>query len=233
MFLFFFNNFFINKRKFSPQAFFDLSNFCKKISREKEKKFVFWKKNNISQKKYIKNGVLIRKNVVRESLNDQMISVLSIFGMSETFYLSLSKIKNSIIICNVGTCSNVLNSVFSEMFHIPISFFGFFFYFFLLLTIKNEKISKRFNCFNYFLFFFGTLGLYFTSLLEIIFKINCQWCILSILFTSSILFTANLKQNSHFLQLNLSIGIVFITFVFLSYVINFTEIYFLYNNIYL
>jgi hypothetical protein len=81
--------------------------------------------------------------------------------------------------------------------------------------------------------FFGTLGLYFTSLLEIIFKINCQWCILSILFTSSILFTANLKQNSHFLQLNLSIGIVFITFVFLSYVINFTEIYFLYNNIYL
>jgi uncharacterized membrane protein len=216
--------------------FFKIQNFnCKK----KKITITYLKKKTLIEKRNIKNGINLRDIYLKEFINNQMITIISIIGICETVYLSFSKIKNSSIICNIGTCSNVLNSSFSEFFEIPISFFGFLFYFFIFLFIKNQQNFKdisfsnnnlqQLKTFDYFLLFFGIIGIYFTLILENILKLQCQWCILSILFTSSILINSIIKQNYFFARPKFSMVIFMIIFAFNFYILNFLEIYFLYK----
>jgi len=206
--------------------------FClKKKSQNKGKKISLnVQRTNILEKRTTKNGHKLIKNYFREIPSNRMVFFLSFLGISETFYLTSTKVLNSTLVCNIGTCSVVLNSPFSVFFGIPFSFFGFFLYSQILTFIleKNNNISffKKDLFVEYFLFFFSFFEVYFSIILEIILKEQCEWCLLSILFCTGILSNFFLLQKNSKNIYSYLILWIFFFFTFSQYLTNMVEINF-------
>ncbi|ABW98245.1 hypothetical protein HAN_3g442 (nucleomorph) [Hemiselmis andersenii] len=231
--LFFFsNNFVIFKRKNLLEKFNKTDDFSLiKNFRIKNKKISLnILRTNALEKRTTKNGKKMIKNYFREIPSNRMVFFLSFLGISETFYLTLTKIFNSALICNLGTCSVVLNSPFSIFIGIPFSFFGLLLYgqIFVYILNKNNKVSflKKDLFLEYFLVFFGFFEVYFSLVLEIVLKEPCEWCLLSILFCIGILTNCFfLQKNSKKVYNKFIIGTLFF-FTFFQYLGNMVEISF-------
>lgn len=156
-------------------------------------------------KKKIAKGKNGPKNWSREIQSNNIIFLLSMLGTVETLYLFFSKFYNSGLVCNFGSCSAVLDSPFSNLFGIPVSFLGFLFYFQIFLfvlekinfkDIIGEYLKSLEAIFFGFLFvFFGFLEIYFSFIMEFVLRTTCEWCNLSIIIFFGILVIFFLKQN--------------------------------------
>jgi len=158
--------------------------------------------------------------------------ILSIFGIINAIYLTTIK-AISIDACIIGTtCSNVINSSFSNVLGIPVSVFGIIFFSILLFTyIYERNSSKSFTKWTLCVTSSGSIAsLWFLFAQAILIKSFCPFCILSsilvfTLFSISIMATIKNKaqiKNSPFLPpltfLCICI-ILFITPLFLTLVL--------------
>lgn len=145
---------------------------------------------------YFKNGKCLRENRERKLVYIYICTFLSITGFIETFYLTISKLNGSSVICSEQNCSIVLSSVFSNFLDTPVSLFGIMLYFLTGLQIykflkkpqknnlKNDFFEGSSIIFPLFLSFFSS---YFVYILEKILKITCPWCFFSIFLSGSIM----------------------------------------------
>mmetsp|Transcript_26476 Transcript_26476/g.62952 ORF Transcript_26476/g.62952 Transcript_26476/m.62952 type:complete len:224 (-) Transcript_26476:1754-2425(-) len=120
-------------------------------------KFKFTGPSFLSRKN-LKKDFKKREHFTRIKPFESGIFFFSILGTIETFYLFFQKLKETPVFCVNQTCSIVLNSSFSEIFGIPLVFFGLFSYFLISFftlerVIKAEKSSFFFTRKNH------TLGL--------------------------------------------------------------------------
>mmetsp|Transcript_43489 Transcript_43489/g.103374 ORF Transcript_43489/g.103374 Transcript_43489/m.103374 type:complete len:249 (+) Transcript_43489:353-1099(+) len=189
------------------------------------------------QKKF-KNGILNRNHFKRGNFLKVWTVLISFIGVFETSYLSFSKLKDSSILCTTQTCSFVLNSTFSEIFGVPLVFFGFFFYFgiftIVLLDICKKNISKKNMYIQVALFYISgclcNFSLFFVFLLEKTLVSSCQWCLLSIFLSGLIYFFQISVMSGRFIfNLNYFSKIIFLLnlTVFSIYCFNVIEISFL------
>jgi len=216
------------------------SNFLKikKINKEKHLCGCTGNLNEHESQKKFKNGLLIRNHFSRENFLKVLIVLFSFIGLFETSYLSFSKLNDSDIVCTTQTCSFVLNSTFSEIFGVPLVFFGVFFYFgiftLVLLNIFMQNISKKNNYIQVTFFYIscclGNFSLFFVFLLEKTLASSCQWCLLSIFLSGLIYFFQLLIISGRFIcDLNFfSKTILIFNFaIFSIYCFNVIEISFL------
>jgi uncharacterized membrane protein len=176
------------------------TNFSKinSLSRSLGKNFSFYLSGGTSSPKigYFKNGKFLKKNRERNLSYTFICTFLSITGFIETFYLTISKISGSSVVCSDQNCSMVLSSVFSNFLDIPVSLFGIILYFLTGLQIfeflgytREYNLKKSFFegssiLFPLFLSFFSS---YFVYILEEILKTTCPWCFFSIFISGAIL----------------------------------------------
>ena len=145
---------------------------------------------------YPKNGNLSRNKKKKTVYYTYLCFIFSILGCIETFYLTISKLNDSLLLCSDQNCSIVLNSAFSSFLTIPLSFFGFFLYFslgaklfYFVKTGDNKKMEKfpiRFSI-PFFSLVLSLFSTYFIYILEQILKTSCPWCFFSIFLSGSLL----------------------------------------------
>lgn len=193
---------------------------------------------DVKDHKTFKNGLLTRNHFSRGNFLKVLTVLFSFIGLFETSYLSFSKLNDSTILCSTQTCSFILNSTFSEIFSVPLVFFGFFFYFgiftLVLLNIFIQDISKI-NTYIQVTFFYiscclGNFSLFFVFLLEKTLESSCQWCLLSIFLSGIIYFFQLLIISGRFIcDLNFFSKIFFFFnfTIFSIYCFNVIEISFL------
>ncbi|AFP65473.1 hypothetical protein CMESO_304 (nucleomorph) [Chroomonas mesostigmatica CCMP1168] len=221
---------FLNSTKVS--FFFSERNFSN-FKKKKEQELNFKKKIFKKRKFFI--GRTKRELRICEIPLKSTISFVAGIGFLETFHLSYKKIKNSNIMCGVEGCSSVLNSSFSDFMGFPVSLIGFIIYgIIFVIYIKRLFLEKKFYFdfrkenfffFNVVLLVYGISGVYFSVILENILKINCPWCLLSILFTGTIILCMSFEQNNEKINLNIRY-IISGTFLILTmYVIDLIEIF--------
>ena len=152
----------------------------------------------------VKRGTIVRSNKKRTIFYNKICLFLSLIGLLETSFLTLSKINGQSVICSNQNCSIVLSSVFSSFLDIPFSTIGLILYFLIGLrafhSIENNSENKNiisrhsidfiFHSFSLQLSFFG---LYFVFVLEQILKTTCPWCYLSIFLSGTILIFSTLS----------------------------------------
>ena len=112
-------------------------------------------------------------------------SLLSVGGMGIDFILFYNKISKTSTACPLGgSCDFVNNSVFSEMFGIPVSVFGILsFAFFLVVSLaawhKLIEENKAWMAMSI-VSGLGLLGvLYFVYLMVFVLDAICTWCVFS------------------------------------------------------
>jgi len=156
---------------------------------------------NSQKPKYYEKGKILRNSKERSIAYNYTLLFLSFLGVSETFYLSFSKLVGSSVLCSDQNCSVVLSSVFSNFLGVPLSVFGFVVYFLsfyqMLTFLKNKTGDFDKNCFLNQTFPLPALTLgffssYFVYILESILKTQCPWCFLSIFLSGLILITSTL-----------------------------------------
>merc|ERR1712216_979631 len=130
----------------------------------------------------VKRGKIVRSNKKRTIFYNKICLFLSLIGLLETSFLTLSKINGQSVICSNQNCSIVLSSVFSSFLDIPFSTIGLIFYWFLFrfrlrTNFKNNLsmvlfiyffIGNNFDIFDFKSFF---LSIFFMAIL--VFIINC------------------------------------------------------------
>mmetsp|Transcript_67903 Transcript_67903/g.102427 ORF Transcript_67903/g.102427 Transcript_67903/m.102427 type:complete len:239 (+) Transcript_67903:1697-2413(+) len=186
-------------------------------------KFKFTGPSFLSRKN-LKKDFKKREHFTRIKPFESGIFFFSILGTIETFYLFFQKLKETPVFCVNQTCSIVLNSSFSEIFGIPLVFFGLFSYFLISFftlerVIKAEKSSFFLHekTTHWALVLFGSIDLYFIFILEWVLKTSCIYCLFSVFFSGSVLFLKTLAQTGcETLHLNLLVFLeIFIFFFFL------------------
>lgn len=133
-----------------------------------------------------------------------IIWITALVGLLVSGYLAYVKIFDTPIYCTpgLGDCATVNSSSYSELWGIPIAFFGILSYLAILVLIflgERLRLVKEYRVFIIFgISFFGFLySLYLTYLEIFVIHAICQWCVLSglcmtIIFAASIYW---LKQN--------------------------------------
>lgn len=188
------------------------------------KKKVFHKIQLKSQNSnYPQNGRFSRDKKKKTIYYTYFCFIYSLLGCIETFYLTISKLNDSLILCSDQNCSIVLNSTFSSFFNIPLSFFGFLVYFslgtklFNLIKIWDNKIIKKFSFQISTTFFSLVLSLfstYFIFILEQVLKTSCPWCFFSIFLSGSLLiFLTFISSGDE--NINIRSSFFFISLIFL------------------
>lgn len=118
----------------------------------------------------------------------------SVVGIVDSGYLSWIKLSNTVEKCipGLGNCAAVNSSRYSEIFKIPIAYFGFIAYlviFFLFLNVIKDGFLHKYR--EYFLFGVTLVGFLFSAYLTYVqfalLKTYCPYCLLSAL-TTTILF---------------------------------------------
>ncbi|MEN6480774.1 MAG: vitamin K epoxide reductase family protein [Anaerolineaceae bacterium] len=112
--------------------------------------------------------------------------IISLIGMIDSAYLAVIKLTNNRNLClpGLGDCWTVNNSQYSEIFGIPLSFFGFVAYLsiFLLLTleIKSTFWLKYSVIFTFVFSLSGVIiSIYLTYLQFFVIKALCPFCLFS------------------------------------------------------
>lgn len=106
------------------------------------------------------------------------ILIISIFGLIISFYLFYEKMLGGQLICGISNCNVVNNSVYSEIYGIPVSFLGVLYYLVIifLVSFKNDfKLLRLFTTFGV------IFSLYLSYLEQFVIHAWCQWCIFSAL----------------------------------------------------
>jgi len=149
-----------------------------------------------------KKGNLERKTKKRTAFYKLTCTSLSILGLLETIYLTVSKLNGTALACSDQNCSIVLSSVFSYFFGIPISSIGILLYFLTGLQIykyyeKKVQIPKN----DLYMFILTTTPLqlsffssYFVFVLEKILKVTCPWCYFSIFLSGLLLIISTITS---------------------------------------
>lgn len=102
------------------------------------------------------------------------LKVLTIVGISISLYLTYAKLTSSPLLCAFGSCEKVQNSIYSQVFGIPIAAFGIVYYFILYILLeKNNKYAR------YWLIWGIIYSTYLTYLEIFVIKAICGWCVLS------------------------------------------------------
>ncbi len=117
-----------------------------------------------------------------------ILYLLCIAGILISMYLSYTKVTSSSIVCGYEGCNKVQSSKYSEIFGIPMGFFGIGFYFtlFALLNKGKTKLAK------YLLLWGLVYSTYLTYLEIFVIKAICAWCVSSfviIILLSILVFT--------------------------------------------
>lgn len=127
-----------------------------------------------------------------------VIWVTALVGLLVSGYLAWVKIFNTPIYCTpgLGDCVSVNSSDYSELWGIPIAFFGIMgFLSILLLVVFGEryKLIKQYQLLLVFgISLFGFLySLYLTYLEIFVIQAICQWCVLSAL-CMTLIFSASI-----------------------------------------
>jgi uncharacterized membrane protein len=127
--------------------------------------------------------------------------LLSVIGLIDSGYLSWIKISHTEEKCisGLGNCAAVNTSIYSELFNIPVAYFGFATYVAILLLLLSGRNYKRFT--PYLLFGITLVGVLFTIYLIYaqfdLLKTFCPYCLLSAITISGlfIISTINLVME--------------------------------------
>ncbi len=119
-----------------------------------------------------------------------LIALVAFLGMVDTFYLSLKR-NSGPIPCHVTSgCNDVLNSEYSEIAGIPLSWIGLAFYFAVFSTAVFELLGTMKTL--HWLFYPAGVALLVSALLVGIqafsLKAFCEYCLLSAAFVTAIFF---------------------------------------------
>ena len=168
------------------------------------------KLNNLdSESIYPRKGNFSRNKQKKTGYYNYVCLIFSTLGCFETFYLTISKLNDSLFLCSDQNCSIVLNSSFSYLFNIPLSFFGFLLYFFLgtklfnlIQSFKNKNLKKysiQITILSLSLVL-GVFSTYFIYILEQVIKTSCPWCFFSIFLSGNLMIisTINSSGNDNF-----------------------------------
>jgi len=132
-------------------------------------------------------------------LADKLIlysAVLGFFGFLDSLYLTILHYKNIIPPCSLHGCEKVLTSAFSMIGPFPLALFGVLFYLTviivcLLILIEGKKQLLQFFHFVVIVGFLFSVVLFFIQFLII--KSFCQYCLLSEIISTGLLFLSLLK----------------------------------------
>ncbi len=117
-----------------------------------------------------------------------LLLILNLFGLLTSLYLTYIHYSSNLYVCLAGdNCNKVLTSQYSQIFGIPISFFGTI-YFLIVLILLVLKIKKLIQI----LIFLGfVVGLILIYLQMFVLKAICFYCFLVdiILLISPVIFT--------------------------------------------
>jgi uncharacterized membrane protein len=123
-------------------------------------------------------------------------AVLGFFGFLDSLYLTILHYKNIIPPCSLHGCETVLSSHYSMVGPIPLALFGVLFYLTiilvcLLILIEGKKQLLQFFHFVVIVGFLFSVVLFFIQFLII--KSFCQYCLLSEIISTGLLFLSLLK----------------------------------------
>lgn len=110
-----------------------------------------------------------------------LITLFSLLGLTISLYLTYVKLTSSPIRCGFGSCEVVQNSVYSQIFGIPVAVFGVVFYLALFCFNYYEKSKLlRISVWVGFLF-----SLYLTFIELFVIHAICMWCVASAILATS------------------------------------------------
>lgn len=112
-----------------------------------------------------------------------IILTLSILGIIDAGYLTLTHYLNGSVVCNIsGSCDVVLTSKYSEFFGIPISLLGLIMYAILFVEALKCLMERR-SMPNKAILVLSFLGVlfsgYFVSIQAFVLKAWCEYCVFS------------------------------------------------------
>ena len=122
--------------------------------------------------------------------------VLGFFGFLDSLYLTISHYKNIVPPCTIHGCETVLTSSFSMIGPVPLALFGVLFYLTiiivsLLIVVEGRKQLLKFFHFTVLVGFLFSVVLFLIQALII--KSFCQYCLLSEVIATGLLFLSLLK----------------------------------------
>jgi uncharacterized membrane protein len=135
------------------------------------------------------------------------ILILGLIGVVDAGYLSWVKMANTAVVCapGLGDCGSVNNSVYSELYGIPVAYLGLLSYLLIVIAV-SILLSKKveINWINYLLLGITLVGVLFSGYLTyielaVLYAI-CIYCVISavlmlILFVVSLYKTFKLLNN--------------------------------------
>jgi uncharacterized membrane protein len=114
---------------------------------------------------------------------DWTFLVLSFIGFLDATYLAIEKLLGNSITCYIFEgCQTVNNSAYSQIFGIPLSFFGAIFYlaiFLCSIRYLQTKHKTIFKTIFYFSCFSALFGIYLSILQIFVIKALCIYCLIS------------------------------------------------------
>ena len=123
---------------------------------------------------------------IHKNRETTVIWIASMIGLAVSVYLAYVKVFKLPIYCTpgLGDCATVNSSRWSELWGIPIAFFGILSYLALIfLVFFGLKIAFLTRYTNLLIFGIGAFGflysLYLTYLEIFVLKTICQWCLVS------------------------------------------------------
>lgn len=103
--------------------------------------------------------------------------IITVLGLFISLYLFYEKMVGGDLICGISSCDVVNNSSYSEIYSIPISFFGVIYY----LSMITILFLKKYKLFFIFSIVGLSFSLYLTYLEAFVILAWCQWCVTSAL----------------------------------------------------
>ena len=124
--------------------------------------------------------------------------ILAIAGVAVAGYLTYVHYNIGALVCGVGDCEIVQASKYSEMFGIPIAFFGLLMYLALLALIivrsTMEQWAEMANTAIMFFLITGTIYFAYLTYLELaVINAICQWCVISAIITVILLVVESVR----------------------------------------
>jgi uncharacterized membrane protein len=122
--------------------------------------------------------------------------VLAFFGFLDSAYLTILHYENVVPPCTIHGCEAVLTSTYSTIGPIPLALFGVLFYLAviiicLLIVVEGMKKLLKFFHFTVLVGFLASIVLFLIQALII--KSFCQYCLLSEVIATGLLFLSLLK----------------------------------------
>jgi uncharacterized membrane protein len=122
--------------------------------------------------------------------------ILAFFGFLDASYLTISHYKNVIPPCTLHGCDTVLTSSFSMIGPIPLALLGAIFYIVVIVTcllILIEGVKKLVKFFHLTIAAGFAFSVYLFIIQWLILKSFCQYCLLSEIISTGLLFLSLLK----------------------------------------